>query len=123
MKSAGNESAKLSLVSAQWSLQITFADQSLHRHHHILLKRTCEILDELYDSPFSEGILFESSEQVVERVRCYTMVIAPTSHTPMPNMPCAMLASDQIGAFENRYGELIRHGMCDFSGDRSFGYF
>jgi len=39
-----------------------------NQYHHIPLERTCEILDELYDSPFSEGTLIESCEQVAEAV-------------------------------------------------------
>jgi len=39
-----------------------------NQYHHIPLERTCEILDELYDSPFSEGTLVESCEQVAEAV-------------------------------------------------------
>ena len=39
-----------------------------NQYHHIPLERTCEILDELYDSAFSEGTLVESCEQVAEVV-------------------------------------------------------
>lgn len=39
-----------------------------NQYHHIPLERTCEILGELYDSPFSEGTLIESCEQVAEAV-------------------------------------------------------
>ncbi len=39
-----------------------------NQYHHIPLERTCEILDELYDSPFSEGTLIETCEQVAEAV-------------------------------------------------------
>src|SRR3972149_26097 len=39
-----------------------------NQYHHIPLERTCEILDELYDSRFSEGTLVESCEQVAEMV-------------------------------------------------------
>lgn len=39
-----------------------------NQYHHIPLERTCEILSELYDSPFSEGTLVESCEQVAEAV-------------------------------------------------------
>jgi transposase len=40
-----------------------------NQYHHIPLERTCEILSELYGSPFSEGTLVESCEQVAEAVR------------------------------------------------------
>jgi transposase len=40
-----------------------------NQYHHIPLERTCEILSELYDSPFSEGTLVESGEQVAQAVR------------------------------------------------------
>jgi transposase len=39
-----------------------------NQYHHIPLERTCEILEELYDSPFSEGTLVETCEQVAEAV-------------------------------------------------------
>jgi transposase len=39
-----------------------------NQYHHIPLERTCEILDELYQSPFSGGTLVESCEQVAEAV-------------------------------------------------------
>jgi transposase len=39
-----------------------------NQYHHIPLERTCEILNELYDSPFSEGTLVETCEQVAEAV-------------------------------------------------------
>ncbi|MGC8733040.1 MAG: IS66 family transposase zinc-finger binding domain-containing protein [Halothiobacillaceae bacterium] len=39
-----------------------------NQYHHIPLERTCEILSELYDSPFSEGTLVESCEQMAEAV-------------------------------------------------------
>jgi len=39
-----------------------------NQYHHIPLERTCEILEELYDSPFSEGTLVETCEQVAESV-------------------------------------------------------
>jgi transposase len=39
-----------------------------NQYHHIPLERTCEILSELYGSPFSEGTLIESCEQVAEAV-------------------------------------------------------
>jgi transposase len=39
-----------------------------NQYHHVPLERTCEILSELYDSPFSEGTLVESCEQVAEAV-------------------------------------------------------
>jgi transposase len=39
-----------------------------NQYHHIPLERTCEILAELYDSPFSEGTLVETCEQVAEAV-------------------------------------------------------
>ena len=39
-----------------------------NQYHHIPLERTCEILSELYDSPFSEGTLIETCEQVAEVV-------------------------------------------------------
>jgi transposase len=40
-----------------------------NQYHHIPLERTCEILSELYSSPFSEGTLVESCEHVAETVR------------------------------------------------------
>jgi transposase len=39
-----------------------------NQYHHIPWLRTCEILDELYDSPFSEGTLMEACQQVAEAV-------------------------------------------------------
>jgi transposase len=39
-----------------------------NQYHHIPLERTCEILEELYASPFSEGTLIETCEQVAEAV-------------------------------------------------------
>ena len=39
-----------------------------NQYHHIPLERTCEILSELYDSPFSEGTLIETCERVAEVV-------------------------------------------------------
>ncbi len=39
-----------------------------NQYHHIPLERTCEILNELYDSPFSEATLIESCEQVAQAV-------------------------------------------------------
>jgi transposase len=39
-----------------------------NQYHHIPLERTCEILNELYNSPFSEGTLVETCEQVAEAV-------------------------------------------------------
>ena len=39
-----------------------------NQYHHIPLERTCEILSELYDSPFSEGTLVETCEQVAEAI-------------------------------------------------------
>ena len=39
-----------------------------NQYHHIPLERTCEILEELYDSPFSEGTLVTTCEQVAEAV-------------------------------------------------------
>jgi transposase len=39
-----------------------------NQYHHIPLERTCEILSELYDSPFSEGTLVETCEQLAEAV-------------------------------------------------------
>jgi len=39
-----------------------------NQYHHIPLERTCEILSELYGSPFSEGTLVETCEQVAEAV-------------------------------------------------------
>ena len=40
-----------------------------NQYHHIPLERTCEILSELYDSPFSEGTLVETCEQVAEAIK------------------------------------------------------
>jgi len=39
-----------------------------NQYHHIPLERSCEILSELYDSPFSEGTLVETCEQVAEAI-------------------------------------------------------
>src|SRR3990172_2116653 len=39
-----------------------------NQYRNIPLERTCEILDELYQSPFSEGTLVETCEQVAEAI-------------------------------------------------------
>lgn len=53
----------------QYGVEIKAQAVYFNQYHHIPLERTCEILEELYDSAFSEGTLVESCEQVAEAVR------------------------------------------------------
>jgi len=52
----------------QYGAEIKAQAVCFNQYHHIPLERTCEILSELYDSPFSAGTLIESCEQVAEAV-------------------------------------------------------
>lgn len=52
----------------QYGVEIKAQAVYFNQYHHIPLERTCEILGELYNSPFSEGTLVDSCEQVAEAV-------------------------------------------------------
>jgi transposase len=52
----------------QYGSEIKAQAVYFNQYHHIPMERTCEILSELYGSPFSEGTLLETCEQVAEAV-------------------------------------------------------
>jgi transposase len=52
----------------QYGTEIKAQVVYFNQYHHIPMERTCEILSELYGSPFSEGTLVETCEQVAEAV-------------------------------------------------------